>query len=100
MRQQTRRNVRGLIGTAACVLALSQAALGAVVTLIFGGPAIVLEAVGILFGIIGFSLGRRKLAITAIVVCVVVMFVGLAVSQGLLPGTEISPVGRDSVGSI
>ncbi len=44
-------------------------------------------AVGVFLGIIGYTLGARRLGALAVVMCTTAMFVGLLVGQGVLPGT-------------
>ena len=42
--------------------------------------------VGVFLGIIGYTLGARKLGALAVVLCTAAMFVGLLVGQGVIPG--------------
>ncbi len=43
-------------------------------------------AVGVFLGIIGYTLGARRLGALAVVMCTAAMFVGLLVGQGVIPG--------------
>ncbi len=43
-------------------------------------------AVGILLGMVGYTLGARTLGFLAVVLCTAAMFVGLLVGQGVIPG--------------
>lgn len=43
--------------------------------------------VGIIFGIMGYALGSRRLGFATIVLCTVAMFVGLLVGQGVIVGS-------------
>ena len=42
--------------------------------------------VGVIFGIIGYALGAKRLGSTAVVLCTAAMFVGLLVGPGVVPG--------------
>ncbi len=44
-------------------------------------------AVGIIFGMVGYALGARKIGSVAVVLCAAVMFLGLLVGQGAMPGS-------------
>jgi hypothetical protein len=44
-------------------------------------------AVGILLGIVGYTLGARTLGLVAVVLCTTAMFLGLLVGQGAVPGS-------------
>jgi hypothetical protein len=44
--------------------------------------------VGIILGIVGYSLGAHSLGIAAAVLSIVALIFGMAVSQGLVPGLE------------
>jgi hypothetical protein len=43
-------------------------------------------AVGIVLGIAGYALGASTLGRLAVVLCIMAMFVGLLVGQGVIPG--------------
>jgi hypothetical protein len=43
-------------------------------------------AVGIVLGIAGYALGARTSGLLAVVLCMMAMFVGLLVGQGVIPG--------------
>ncbi len=43
-------------------------------------------AVGIVLGVVGYSLGARRLGALAVVLCAVAMFLGLLIGQGAMPG--------------
>ena len=45
-------------------------------------------AVGAMPGVMGYALGARRLAAVAVILSVVVLFFGLAASEGLIPGIE------------
>ena len=63
-----------------------------VIALIFCVPigalfvSIATGAVGVFLGITGYALGARKLGVLAVVLCMIAMFVGLLVGQGVIPG--------------
>ena len=44
-------------------------------------------AVGIVLGVVGYSLGARRLGSVAVVLCAAAMFLGLLVGQGAMPGS-------------
>ncbi len=44
-------------------------------------------AVGIVLGVVGYSLGARRLGSVAVVLCAAAMFLGLLVGQGAIPGS-------------
>ncbi len=44
-------------------------------------------AVGIVLGVVGYSLGARRLGFVAVVLCAAAMFLGLLVGQGAMPGS-------------
>jgi hypothetical protein len=44
-------------------------------------------AVGIMLGVVGYSLGARRFGSAAVVLCAAVMFLGLLVGQGAMPGS-------------
>ncbi|CAN5133822.1 hypothetical protein BH24ACT19_BH24ACT19_21960 [soil metagenome] len=85
------RSVKSFLGLIACVLGILFAVAG-FVSLFVAGPAIAasisLQAIGAVLGIVGYFLGVRRLAVAAIVLCVLSFLFGLAASQGLIPGFE------------
>lgn len=66
--------------------------LGGATSLLLGGPAAVTNvstgALGTLLGVIGYALGTRRLGLVVIIVSVAALFIGLAATQGVLPGIE------------
>ncbi len=44
-------------------------------------------AIGIVLGVVGYSLGARMLGGLAVVLCTVAVFLGLLVGQGAMPGS-------------
>lgn len=91
------------VGVVACVSGLlaGVAALAVTLTGIVGdrgvaGASIAVDSVGIFLGIAGYALGSRYLGPITIVFCLLVMFLGLVASQGLIPGTDTAPAGRDA----
>ena len=44
-------------------------------------------AVGIILGMVGYALGARRIGSVAVVLCAAVMFLGLLVGQGAMPGS-------------
>lgn len=75
------------------------AVIGFIVPFISSGASIALGGLGMALGVFGYTLGARRLGPAAILLCVVAMFFGLAVSQGLVPGMEgFMPRDIESVG--
>ncbi len=64
------------------------AVIGFVVPFISSGASVALGGFGIVLGIAGYTLGAGRLGVAAIALCVIAMFFGLAVSQGMVPGME------------
>ncbi len=52
---------------------------------------------GIILGIVGYSLGARRLGTAAVVLSIVALIFGMAVSQGLVPGLERTDPIRNQV---
>lgn len=48
--------------------------------------SIAIGFVGICLGLAGYALGARRLGLVAVVPCIIAMFVGLLVGQGVIPG--------------
>jgi hypothetical protein len=44
-------------------------------------------AVGIIFGMVGYALGARRIGFVAVVLCTAAMFLGLLVGQGAIPNS-------------
>ena len=44
-------------------------------------------AVGSILGVVGYALGARRFGSVAVVLCAAVMFLGLLVGQGAMPGS-------------
>jgi amino acid transporter len=51
-------------------------------------------AVGIILGMVGYALGARRLGSLAVVLCAAVMFLGLLVGQGAIPGSYDAALDR------
>jgi hypothetical protein len=72
----------------ACVVGILLG-LGSVLAALTGGtPNVSGGAVGAALGILGHFLGARRLATAPVVLCVAAIFLALAASQGLIPGSE------------
>ncbi len=101
------REGKGRAKQARSLLALAAAALGillalAVVLIAVTQQGSVLGAtttalVGIILGIVGYSLGARRLGTAAAVLSIVALIFGMAVSQGLVPGLERTDPIRNQV---
>ncbi len=85
------RSVRSFLGLILCVLGLLLA-VGGILETFVGGAASVSNisagAIGAVLGIVGYFMGVRRLAIATIIISLVVIFFGLAASQGIIPGFE------------
>jgi hypothetical protein len=78
-------------GRLSCLVGLLLATGQAYYTLFLdGGANISAGILGIAFCILGYYLDSRKLATATVVLCVASILFGLAASQGLLPGIELS----------
>jgi VIT1/CCC1 family predicted Fe2+/Mn2+ transporter len=83
------RLLGGLISCAISVLL----AVGTVFAAFLGGGAnISAGTLGVGFGVLGYFLGSRKLAIATVFLCAAAILFALAASQGLIPG--IAPSDR------
>lgn len=89
------QNAKAFFATIVCVVGLVLALGVLISTLVFGGSFGVVSAaaIGVGLGVLGYSFGARRLATATIVVSVVTLFLGLAASQGVIPGLE--PSDRD-----
>ncbi len=77
-----------LAGTACCILGLLCGVFGIAAVLLGGGASITPAAVGAALGILGYFLGSRRLGTVTVLFCVAALFLGLAASQDLIPGTD------------
>ena len=87
--ERARSNGKGLKvfwGRVLCVFGILLAVVGAYFV------SVATEGVGIALGVAGYAFGARTLGITTIVLCVIGMFVGLLVGQGVIPGSYDEPV--------
>src|SRR5918997_1784869 len=90
------RQVALLAGRIFCLLGLLLG-LGGIAALLGGGASISPGAVGAALGIMGYFLGSRRLGTVTVLVCVAALFFGLAASQGLIPGVEVSDRGPPGI---
>ena len=90
--QQRAQNALAFCATIVCVAGLLLALAVLVSTLIFGGSFGVVSAaaIGAGLGVLGYFLGAGRLATATIIVSAVTLFVGLAATQGVIPGLEPS----------
>ncbi len=94
------KQARSLFGLAAAALGILLAL--AVVLIAVTQQGSVLGAtttalVGIILGIVGYSLGARRLGTAAAVLSIVALIFGMAVGQGLVPGLERTDPIRNQV---
>ena len=82
--------VKLLAGRIVCVLGLLFAVGGIVAALLGGTANVSVGAVGATLGILGYFLGSRRLGTVTVLLCVAVLFFGLAASTGLIPGIDAS----------
>jgi hypothetical protein len=80
--------VKLLAGKISCLIGLIFALVGLLTSLLGYGASIAVGAIGVVFGILGYALGSRWLGVLTIILCVVVLFFGVAAGQGLIPGFE------------
>lgn len=88
-------SARAFFATVMCVLGLLLALGVLISTLVAGGSFGVVSAaaIGIALGVLGYFLGARRLATATIIVSVVTLFLGIAATQGVIPGLEPSDRG-------
>lgn len=86
------QNAKAFFATIVCALGILLAVGVLISTLIFGGSFGVVSAagVGVALGVLGYFLGAGRLATATIVVSVLTLFVGLAATQGVIPGLDRS----------
>ncbi len=94
------KQARSLFGLAAAALGILLAL--AVVLIAVTQQGSVLGAtttalVGIILGILGYSLGARRLGTAAAILSIVALIFGMAVGQGLVPGLERTDPIRNQV---
>lgn len=77
-------------GRGVSIAGLLLAAIGTLAALLGSGASILPGGLGIMLGILGYFLGSNRLGTITIVLCTVVLFFGLAASQGLIPGLDRS----------
>ncbi len=77
-----------LAGRFFCLVGIIFAIVGFLTTLLGYGASIAIGAMGVVFGILGYSLGSRWLGLLTIILCVAALFFGAAAGQGLIPGFE------------
>ncbi|ABG03638.1 hypothetical protein Rxyl_0668 [Rubrobacter xylanophilus DSM 9941] len=80
MDQERKTGGRLLAGRMLCVIGILIAPFGAYAI------SVVLDAVALILGTIGFALGARTLGAATVVLAVVAMFVGLLAGEGMVPG--------------
>lgn len=89
--EKSARHAQLLAGKIISVVALILV-LGGLASLLLGGPAAIANvstgALGALLGVIGYAFGARRLGLVVVIVSMVALFLGLAATQGLLPGIE------------
>ncbi len=77
-----------IAGKISCLIGIVLAIIGVLATLLGYGASVAVEAVGVVFGILGYFLSSRWLGVLTVVLCVVAIFFGVAAGQGLIPGFE------------
>ena len=78
-------------GRGISIVGISLAVLGIVGTFLGSGAIVVPGAfLGIILGILGYFLGANRLGTITIILSTAVLFLGLAASQGLIPGVDRS----------
>ena len=89
---QRAENAKAFFATIVCVSGLLLSLAVLVFTLIAGGSFGVVSAAatGIALGALGYFLGAGRLATATLAVSVVTLFLGIAATQGVIPGLEPS----------
>ena len=97
--QQRARNAKAFFATIVCLVGLVLAVGVLISTLVFGGSFGIISAaaVGVGLGILGYFLGAGRLGTVTIVVSIVTLFLGIAATQGVIPGLEPSDRGLPAV---
>jgi hypothetical protein len=97
--QQRARNAKAFFATIVCGVGLVLAVGVLISTLVSGGSYGVISAaaVGVGLGILGYFLGAGRLGTVTIAVSIVTLFLGIAATQGVIPGLEPSDRGLPAV---
>ncbi len=82
--------VKLLAARISCIIGLLFGFGGIVAALLGGTANVSVGAVGAALGILGYFLGSRRLGTITVLLCVAVLFFGLAASTGLIPGIDAS----------
>ena len=94
------KQARSLFGLAAAALGILLALAVVLIAVTQQGSVLgttTTALVGIILGIVGYSLGSRRLGNTAAVLSIVALIFGMAVGQGLVPGLERTDPIRNQV---
>ena len=90
----TRRaeNAKAFLATIVCVAGLLLALGVLIFTIVVGGSfgVVSASAIGIALGVLGYFLGASRLATITIVFSVLALILGVAATQGAIPGLEPS----------
>ena len=92
MRPENEGAVKLLLGRISCVAGIVLAVGGAISALTAGAATVSAGALGIALGVLGHFLGSRRLATATVVLCTLAFLLGIAASQGLIPG--VAPTDR------
>lgn len=97
------KQARSFFGLAAAALGVLLALAVVVIALTQQGSvlgAMSTALLGIILGIVGYSLGARRLGTAAAVLSIIAVLFGMAVGQGLVPGLErTDPVSNQEWGN-
>ena len=94
------KQARSLFGLAAAALGILLALAVVLIAVTQQGSVLgttTTALVGIILGIVGYSLGARRLGTAAAVLSIVALIFGMAVGQGLVPGLERTDPIRNQV---
>jgi hypothetical protein len=86
-----------LLGRISCIVGLLFGGGGILFTLFGASINVSAGAVGAVLGILGYFLGAGRLGTVTIVVSIVTLFLGIAATQGVIPGLEPSDRGLPAV---
>ncbi len=92
MRPENEGAVKLLLGRTSCVVGIVLAVGGTIAALEAGAATVSAGALGTALGVLGYFLGSRRLGTITVALCTFALLLGIAASQGLIPG--IAPTDR------
>jgi len=88
--EKARRNALHFVGLMLAASGLLMALVGMLCALTpdLVGNVVPITSLGIFMGLVGYLMRSRKLGRSAVVIATVALFIGVAASQGIIPGLE------------